>query len=250
MQPEKGRVFLALVPGKAEPSDKSELVTELLFGEAYEVLDQSGNWLLVRCEHDGYECWIDTKLAGEDEHSTYKWMRNTSHDARLITTEHEVIRLPFGCMIPQPANWVWRGRAFQLVPAQKDLSELREIASSFLYAPYRWGGRSALGIDCSGFVQNVFLALGIPLKRDAWQQAEQGELISFVEEVRDGDLAFFENADGRISHVGIALRESESDLRIIHASGYVRIDVLDHEGIFRKDTSGYSHKLRLIRRVM
>jgi len=121
-----------------------------------------------------------------------------------------------------------------------------EIASLYLNAPYLWGGRSPLGIDCSGFTQVVFKAAGVRLPRDAYQQAEVGQTLGFVEEASEGDLAFFDNAEGKIIHVGIVLK----DRFIIHASGKVRIDKLDHQGIFNRETGKYSHTLRVIKRIV
>ena len=112
--------------------------------------------------------------------------------------------------------------------------------------PYLWGGKTAFGIDCSGLTQMVYKQLHINIPRDAYQQAEIGTTVAFVGETRVGDLAFFDNAEGRITHVGIMLNNQQ----IIHASGKVRIDTLDHHGIFDAETKQYSHKLRIIKRIM
>jgi cell wall-associated NlpC family hydrolase len=120
------------------------------------------------------------------------------------------------------------------------------IATKYINAPYLWGGRTPFGIDCSGFVQMVFRFLGIKLYRDAYQQAEQGRMVEFINQTQTGDLAFFDNKHKRIIHVGIIL----PDRKIIHASGQVRIDTMDHYGIFNADTNSYSHKLRVIRRLI
>ncbi|MFM7813326.1 MAG: C40 family peptidase [Flavobacteriales bacterium] len=120
---------------------------------------------------------------------------------------------------------------------------------SYLGAPYLWGGRTILGIDCSGFSQVVYRILGQSIPRDAWQQAGLGEEVSFVDEAQPGDLAFFDNAEGKIIHVGLILDRLEDSLRIIHASGMVRIDTLDHQGIFNQETGEYSHNLRIIKRL-
>jgi cell wall-associated NlpC family hydrolase len=116
----------------------------------------------------------------------------------------------------------------------------------YLNAPYVWGGRTPFGIDCSGFVQMVYKMKKIKLLRDASQQASQGEVISLLGEAEPGDLAFFDDAEGKITHVGLLIDRSH----IIHCSGKVRIDVLDHEGIYNEAVQKYTHKLRLIRRIV
>ena len=115
----------------------------------------------------------------------------------------------------------------------------------YLNAPYLWGGRSPFGIDCSGFTQLVFKFAGIKLQRDAYQQGGQGSIINFIEEVQPGDLAFFSNDEGAIIHVGIMLKDN----RIIHSSGKVRIDKIDHFGIYNAETKKHSHLLKLIKRM-
>jgi cell wall-associated NlpC family hydrolase len=116
----------------------------------------------------------------------------------------------------------------------------------FLNSAYLWGGRSIFGVDCSGFCQTVFRFIGIPLLRDAYQQASQGEAIGFLEETKLGDLAFFDNEEGRITHVGMLLDQDT----IIHASGRVRMDTIDHLGIVNVDTGLHTHKLRIIKRML
>jgi len=120
------------------------------------------------------------------------------------------------------------------------------VAQSFLNVPYVWGGRNFYGMDCSGFIQVVFAIKGIDLPRDASQQVNLGHIVSFVEEARAGDIAFFDDEEGNIVHVGMCLGRGE----IIHASGRVRMDKFDHQGIFDGEKRRYSHKLRVIKRVM
>ncbi|MCY7361282.1 MAG: C40 family peptidase, partial [Ignavibacteria bacterium] len=127
-----------------------------------------------------------------------------------------------------------------------DEDQITEIALKYLNAPYLWGGRSPYGIDCSGFTQMVYKFFGIRLKRDAYQQAEQGRTIDYIDHTQTGDLAFFHNEDGKIKHVGIILQHK----KIIHASGCVRIDSIDHHGIYNHDKKTYSHNLRFFKRIL
>jgi cell wall-associated NlpC family hydrolase len=236
------------------------MVTELLFGEHFSVLETNGKWTRIHIEADGYECWIDTKQFLPLNFETYTLL---SSEPRSYTNElvHVISSgagnalpvllgstLPFfnkgSCQL-EDHSWTYEGQTIS--SAEKtSRSSLIETAMMYLHAPYRWGGRSPFGIDCSGFTQMVYRLNGRKLLRDAYQQAEEGSLLSFVEEAEPGDLAFFDNADGRIVHVGIILNNS----RIIHASGTVRIDAFDHHGIFHSGTQTYSHKLRMIRKVI
>jgi hypothetical protein len=140
-------------------------------------------------------------------------------------------------------EYVFEGNVIDTSVARPE--HLVEQAYMFLNSPYQWGGRSPFGIDCSGLTQIIFKLCGIGLRRDAAQQAEQGDLVNFIDESHPGDLAFFSNEEGKIVHVGMVVQSRH----IIHASGRVRIDALDHEGIFNQELNKYTHKLRLIRRI-
>ncbi|MBK7268756.1 MAG: C40 family peptidase [Flavobacteriales bacterium] len=164
------------------------------------------------------------------------------------------VLLPYGAVLPfyQQGSILWQDRrvpvnAVTNVSADGERADLIDAyMHPFLGAPYLWGGRTPTGVDCSGLTQMLFMLMGIYLPRDAYQQAEEGDPVELVDLAEPGDLAFFDNAEGRITHVGIVLPER----RILHASGRVRIDALDQEGIFDAEQGKYSHKLRLVKRVL
>lgn len=247
---------LSIVPCRREPSDKSEMVTQLLFGEHFELLDSKGSWQLIRIAYDGYECWIDKK-----QFHAIKDIQGISDASTALTTDllqlaedekSGTIPLVLGSSLPKrkgekfflgKQEYTFSGEAAFPFTKKKE-NNIAGTAKWYLNSPYLWGGRSPFGIDCSGFTQMVYKLNGIKLQRDAWQQAEQGKAHNFLEEANPGDLAFFDNEDGKIVHVGIILPEG----KIIHASGKVRIDKLDHQGIYNEDMKKYTHRLRVAKK--
>ena len=219
------------------------MVSQALMGESLLVLEHQEKWSMIRMDVDGYEGWIDNKQLGVfngDE----QVVQLSAAITRCLTGSGDFMLVPAGAMVP--TSWKCDDAQMQFVG---DAKSIEECARQFLNAPYLWGGRTILGMDCSGFTQLVMRLNGVAIPRDAYQQAELGVIISFVEETQTGDLAFFDNAEGRIIHVGIVIRGADDDVRIIHASGKVRIDTLDHQGIFNKEQAYYSHKLRIIKRI-
>lgn len=255
-----GKCPLSLVPLRLEPSDRSEMVSQLLFGESYQVIDELKGWLLVKVLHDGYEGWMDKKqsLATEfnqavsENSGTVHVVAGFTAPAYLAGSDNPVI-LCKGSVLPEFSNnrFSIGGQEYILdsetreIPDSPQPCNILKTAMEYLHTPYLWGGRSPFGIDCSGFTQMVFRLCGIALKRDASLQCQEGEIISFINEAQSGDLAFFENAAGNIIHTGILTGTG----KIIHASGWVRIDAIDHHGIFNPETGQYTHTLRLVRRM-
>lgn len=253
-----GACHLSLVPIRSHNSDKSEILSYLLFGDTFEVLEAKDSWRFIRTLYDDYQGWIDHKQylpVGESDLAALRegMVLGIAPVHLLNSDSGEVLYLTAGATIPATESGQFkiadRRYSFNEVPAfakpEFSAENIRKLSTFFLHTPYLWGGKSLFGIDCSGFTQIVFKLMGIALKRDAWQQAEQGDLIGFLQEARIGDLAFFDNDEGRIIHVGIML----SDHEIIHASGRVKIDRIDNQGIFSADLKRYSHKLRIIRRM-
>ena len=233
----KGICNVSIAPLRADSSDKSEIVSQLLYGESADILEVKDNWTKIKTHYDNYEAWMDTKhISPVSEEFVVSRKRNLVKEPFQSTmTESGKVLLSMGSEVNFETTAPTRGR---------DLSEsIVNCAKEFLTVPYLWGGKSFFGIDCSGFTQIIYKIHGIKIPRDTYQQAEIGDALTFIEEAKPGDLAFFENKDGRIHHVGIIL----ADQKIIHAHGKVRIDSLDTSGIFNKDQNKHTHKLRFIR---
>lgn len=257
-----GICLLSVVPCRVEPNDRSELVTQLLFGDLIRVHQKNDKWLKIEVLADGYKAWVDKKQIQPLSKTEFKIL---SANALSITEEiltpvhylNEDIHFPLAMGsriigISERGNFTIGDHRFHLdsiprkIPKNVDRKRLVEDAFSLLNAPYLWGGKTLLGLDCSGFTQLIYSMNGLNLPRDSEQQADLGHALSFIEEAEEGDLAFFDNDEGRIIHVGIMLEKH----RIIHASGMVRIDRIDHQGIFRPDLNDYSHKLRIIKKIL
>lgn len=221
---------VGIAPLRKEPSDRSEMVSQLLFGEEFNIIETQEKWVKIVCLHDGYEGWMDRKQAESISEIPF----STQPITHPIFIQNQFF--PAGCYVSHKE-------------ASYNPLLLEEFARSYLFSPYLWGGKTHAGIDCSGFSQMVFRLVGKNIPRDAYLQADLGEVVSFVEEAKTGDLAFFDNADGHIIHVGILLNNNDSPFpKIIHASGWVRMDTLDSDGI-KKENGEQSHRLRIIKRI-
>jgi len=246
-----GITHLSIVPLRHEPSDPSELVSQVLYGDCFKVLEQRKKWSKIRLAFDKYEGWIDNKQYIEISEDMYKNLSsetlNVSADlVEYITTKEGHLNLiPLGATLNGLSllNHKFDG---DLLTGKQQKENLISTAYMYLNAPYLWGGKTPFGIDCSGFTQMVYKLNGYKIFRDASQQATQGEALSFIEESEPGDLAFFDNNEGIITHVGIIMKDNY----IIHAHGCVRIDRLDHTGIFNTERNVHTHKLRVIKRIV
>jgi cell wall-associated NlpC family hydrolase len=236
----KGICIVTVAPVRAENSDKAEIVTEILFGESADILEVNKNWTKIKMHYDGYEGWMDTKQIRPvtDEDLAKRKVTIVTEDFSSVIMNDGKTLLSMGSEVEFPAV------------ASRRSHDVREsvalTAREFLNVPYLWGGKSFFAVDCSGFTQLVYKVHNIKLPRDTSQQVEVGESLTFVEESQPGDLAFFENPEGKIIHVGIMLENQ----KIIHASGKVRIDTLDSTGIFNKELNKHTHKLRVIKSIL
>ncbi len=242
---------LNCVPVRKENSDTSEMVTQILFGDHFKVLEKQKKWSRIRIAFDNYEGWIDNKQyqsLSEQEYNTYA---NTPNSFLVdlvdfaIGKDQMLTPLSIGANL-KANSWLNYTSEGESVSQKLHKSKLIDLALHYLNSPYLWGGKTPFGIDCSGLTQMVYKIAGYPLLRDASQQVTQGKPLSFIEESEPGDLAFFDNKDGEIIHVGIVMENNY----IIHAHGKVRIDRLDHSGIFNVDTNLYSHNLRVIKKII
>ncbi len=242
---------LSIVPIRLFPEDASEMVTQALYGDHFKVLEMRKKWSRIRFGFDKYEGWIDNKqwheVSEEQYNSIHTETPKLSADVMdYITTDTQLmIPIPMGSCVNQAEIL---SHTFEGASISGKLGKASIIETAFMYlnAPYLWGGKTPFGIDCSGFTQMVYKLSGYKLLRDASQQATQGEALSFIEESEPGDLAFFDNAEGNITHVGIIMH----DHYIIHAHGHVRIDRIDHSGIYNVEKNIHTHKLRVIKSII
>ena len=233
---EKYYCSVSVSPIRAEVSEKSEMTSQILYGETCEIIKIEGLYSKIKMDFDGYEGWVNSSVLKKE---------NSEISKNLMTQNYGVFDLPEGRNLISLGSEV----AFEtenFVDNNNIRESLVESAKKFINVPYLWGGRSYFGIDCSALVQLVYKIHGIALPRDADKQAELGEARDFVEESEPGDLAFFEDETGFISHVGLVL----SPFELIHASGKVRIDSLDFSGIYNAEKNKHTHKLRMVKTVI
>ena len=240
---------LSVVPVRISNSDKSEMVTQLIYGDLIYIIEEKENWTKIKCDFDNYIGWIDSKQYQKINEVQKKYLENQSYSSDLVefveNKKKELITITVGSVISRSnlLNHKFEGNH---ITGKQSKESIVNIAHLYLHTPYLWGGKTPFGIDCSGFTQMVYKINGYKLLRDAKDQATQGKTLSFIEESEPGDLAFFHNKEDVIVHVGIIL----TDNHIIHASGKVRIDRLDQTGIYNNEKNTHTHYLRYIKKII
>ena len=240
------------------------MCTQVLLGEHFEIIEQQKKWCKIKLHYDGYEGWIDAKMVDPLTEREFKYLSNkeqpVTSDIFNIVQQVDHYRnflIVAGSTLPhyKKSNSTFKiagityrieGNAIIKTGVTDKRTRILNTALSYFNSPYLWGGRTPLGIDCSGLTQIAYKISGVKIPRDASQQAFIGENFSFVEEAQPGDLAFFDNDEGEIIHVGIIWEKN----KIIHSSGKVRIDNIDHAGIYNTETKRYTHQLRLMKRII
>lgn len=254
--------IVAVAPLRAEAAHRSEMVSQLLFGETAEIIErgpllQTGTFTKIRCSNDGYEGWCQSaQLAIIPDEMMMRRSNALMPDySNPLLLNGAKMQVPFGASLAHfqtqqlslpGLTFKYEGNTFIPGAIPFTPESVKHVAALFMNTPYLWGGRSVFGIDCSGFVQQVYAYFNIQLPRDAYQQAEMGTDIGFLAETICGDLAYFDNKEGKITHVGILLDAQT----IIHASGRVRIDYIDQAGILNKETGERTHQLRIVKRLV
>lgn len=257
-----GICYQAYIPMRREPASASEMVNQVLFGESFAILeeDKKSNFSYIRLHHDLYEGWINSQCINyitEAELNALKSLKllisRESHQILQTKIPTENIFISCGSLLRISATGkiMINGIEFSApeIPVLNPLKKRETLIAQgmkLLSIPYLWGGRSSFGFDCSGLVQNLYRQVELEIPRDASVQSTKGKALSFIAEAKAGDLAFFDNDEGMITHVGMIADNS----KILHASGKVKLDELDHQGIFSKEQNRYTHKLRLIKNLL
>lgn len=246
---------VTLAPVLDRPSYNGEMVTQLLFGETVEILSRQGTWSHIRCSDDGYEGWVDEKqlmdISQDDVDDTFVCIDLVEP----AFAEQKSTYLTIGAELPNfdgitadisGVKYRFSGHAVRKGEHRIGSEIIEKLSRRFLNAPEMRGGRSPFGIESAALVQLIYKCMGVNLSRSLSRQVEEGEAVHFIEHAAPGDLAFFTVQSGEVSHVGILV----SNRDILHAWGHVRMDVLDHYGIFNEELQEYTHRLKIVKRCI
>lgn len=236
--------LLTSVPIRKEPLSSSEKVSSLIFGETCEVLEEIEDWVKIKSSLDSYEGYVSLERLVVYEPDKHLFTKRVYAPFLFALSANGSMTIPCGAYIPDNNKFVFREQEYTIQEKENHPKDLLSLAKQFYNTPYNWGGRSTFGIDCSGFIQILFSLCGVPLPRDAYQQETEGTEIDYNKR-QTGDVAFFTNPKGRVTHVGIL----SSSNTIIHSAGFVREDTFNKKGIFREIEQEQTHVLYSIKRL-
>lgn len=258
-----GITTAGIVPLRREKSERSVLASQALFGEMVEVLREEGRWCRVRMLHDGTEGWMRKDgFVGVDE----EFVRCSMDGVPFVTRDMFSIVMrdgdwvgqlvPAGSVLPLYERTTGCFRvgddtyrlvgSLPVVGTGNARESIARYALMYYNAPYVTGGRSPRGIDNTGLVQMAYRLAGVCVPRQLASLAAGGQTLSFLEEALPGDVVLFGDESGAVTHAGLLWEAG----RVIHASGRVRVDKIDHHGIFNETTKRYTHALKLIKRFL
>ena len=246
-----GLALLSNIPLRENPDPQSPMRSQILFGELFEIKEQRKFWVRVKLQDDGETGWVYRPQHQLISEENFEQCSSTSPSysaqlvAHVICERNRLTPVLLGSRIDHLTRFKKEFEGEQLQP-DRNKNALVDLALLYLNAPELAGGKSPFGIDASGFVQMAYKLFGHSIPRQVEEQSKLGEALSFIEESEAGDLAFFDNKEGQINHVGIILPNNY----LIHVHGQVRIDRIDHTGVFNPELRAYTHSLRVIKKIL
>ena len=252
-----GRFTAAAIRSHAK--EKSEMTSQLLLGEPVTVLENGKTFCRIRCCDDDFEGYVRSdQLIAATERSFRLQRDNPAFALDLWSTilgDQAGLPVTFGARLPEfdgmrllhgERRFSYSGQAALSEDLRTEADLLLRFARRWLYAPALTGGRTPAGIDPGAFVQLVSRLINVKLPRTPAAMSQHGRMVDFVIQAQPADLAFFDNRRGDITHVGILLPDSQ----VLHVGDRVRIDAVDHYGIFNYEVGRYTHRLRVVKRLL
>lgn len=243
---------------RTQARDRSELASQLLLGEPVEILDSGRAFCRIRCSDDDFEGYVRSDQLHRVDELAYRHQRDNPAFAldlfASLLGERHGLPISFGGRLGEydglrlrhaDQHYTYSGQAALSADLRTDAELLLRFARRWLYVPQLVGGRTPSGVGAAALVQLVARLVNLRLPRTAGAMSHHGRPVDFVVQCQPADLAFFDGPRGQIDHVGLLLPES----RILHVDGCVRVDAVDHYGIFNYELGRYTHRLRIVKRL-